>query len=274
MQKNKRIMAILGMISGIGIAFAYINPYEGKIELTELILQLSGSRGNIPLGFSITELMNFILCMLPNYIAILILGNRLYSHFCIAGIYIFSRCPIRRKWYRKELLALFADICIYQIFFLSTAIAVTILRYQILVNEPGLKVLGVHFLIYTLWIFSWSLMVNLCATKTGSSMAFVTIITFHAGCVALLGMINTMQIKHAAPELIKKIVWINPISHTVLGWQDKISALADARDFPYSMGLAETIGILLIFLSGMVIIGEIVTQRQEFLTENREEGTI
>ena len=52
--KHKEItfLLLMGFCCGSLLAFTYINPYNGQITLSELILQLSGSRGEFSLGFS------------------------------------------------------------------------------------------------------------------------------------------------------------------------------------------------------------------------------
>ena len=52
--KHKEItfLLLMGFCCGSLLAFTYINPYNGQITLSELILQLSGSRGEFSLVFS------------------------------------------------------------------------------------------------------------------------------------------------------------------------------------------------------------------------------
>lgn len=81
---------------------------------------------------NLVELIGFMLRMMPNYIMILVFGNKLYGHFCTASIYVFSRCPNRMKWYGKELLQLINLICIFELVFLSTTAIASVLRYQVI----------------------------------------------------------------------------------------------------------------------------------------------
>ena len=91
--KHKEItfLLLMGFCCGSLLAFTYINPYNGQITLSELILQLSGSRGEFSLGFSsLPELLSFSSKLLPTFLFELYVGTSLYQHFCTASVYIFS----------------------------------------------------------------------------------------------------------------------------------------------------------------------------------------
>ena len=83
--KHKEItfLLLMGFCCGSLLAFSYINPYNGQITLSELILQLSGSRGEFPLGFSsLPELLSFsskLSCML----------EQVYINIFVQQVFIF-----------------------------------------------------------------------------------------------------------------------------------------------------------------------------------------
>ena len=79
--KHKEItfLLLMGFCCGSLLAFTYINPYNGQITLSELILQLSGSRGEFSLGFSsLPELLSFSSKLLPTFLFELYVGTSLY----------------------------------------------------------------------------------------------------------------------------------------------------------------------------------------------------
>ena len=105
---RNKVWSIIGIsvLGGAFLSFMYVNPFGGSITLSDTILQLSGSRGEFPLGTSATELMAFVMRMFPNYIFIMIFGTHLYNHFCTASVYVFTRQANRLVWYRKEVFQL------------------------------------------------------------------------------------------------------------------------------------------------------------------------
>ena len=74
---RNKVWSIIGIsvLGGIFLSFMYVNPFGESITLSETILQLSGSRGEFPLGTSATELMAFLMRMFPSYIFIMIYGT-------------------------------------------------------------------------------------------------------------------------------------------------------------------------------------------------------
>lgn len=175
MHHEKRVVILIGILSGICISLGFIRPFDGVITLSELVLQLSGSRGELSMSCNLVELIGFMLRMMPNYIMILVFGNKLYGHFCTASIYVFSRCPNRMKWYGKEMLQLINFICIFELVFLSTTAIASVLRYQVIFSVGGFILLGCHALIFMLWNFTLVLLVNLLAINIGSSAAFTLV---------------------------------------------------------------------------------------------------
>ena len=83
---------LLAVMAGIFLSISYVNPYEGKIFLSELVLQLSGSRGEFVLNYkNALELVEVAMRLLPCVIMEVFLGIALYWHFCTASVYVFSR---------------------------------------------------------------------------------------------------------------------------------------------------------------------------------------
>lgn len=70
----KKSSNLIGILSGICISLGFIRPFDGVITLSELVLQLSGSRGELSMSCNLVELIGFMLRMMPNYIMILVLG--------------------------------------------------------------------------------------------------------------------------------------------------------------------------------------------------------
>ena len=101
--KNKIFpVLIAGILSGGILSIVFINPYDGRILVSEAILQLSGSSGAFPLTPAFKDLISFTIRMIPDYMFELYIGIELYRHFCTASVYVFSRTPKRSGWYIRE----------------------------------------------------------------------------------------------------------------------------------------------------------------------------
>lgn len=274
MYHKKRVVILLAVFSGICISIGFVRPFENVITLSDLVLQLSGSRGDFSMQCNLVELIGFMLRMMPNYIIILLWGNKLYSHFCTASIYVFSRCPDRIKWYRKALLPLIKTICIFEVLFLNTIIVVAALRYEVIFSVGGFVLLGCHFLIFILWNFALVLLVNVIAIKVGSSTAFTLVMVAQMTCTAALSTINILTHMKAAQAVIDILLWINPIAHTVLGWHRSPLLTTELINSRYSLNLTASILLHALFCIITVVIGGLLILKKDLLAEDIEMETI
>lgn len=274
MYHKKRAVIFIGILSGIYISLGFVRPFEGVITLSELVLQLSGSRGELSMNCNLVELIGFMLRMMPNYIILLFLGNKLYSHFCTASIYVFSRCPDRMKWYRKELLQLIKTICIFELVFLSTIIIVSVLRYRVIFSVGGSALLGYHALIFTLWNFALVLLVNLLAINMGSSAAFTLVMVGEMTCTAALSIINILTKMQMKQDIIDVLLWLNPIAHIVLGWHRSTLLEVELVNSRYSLSLVTSLWIPVLLCIVIVVMGGLLIQKKDLLTEDIETETI
>lgn len=169
MKYKIHVAIVLALIGGLLLSLAFINPYSGNTTLSELVLQLSGSRGEFPLGTSLPELVSLVMRMIPGYVFEIYFGTVLYRHFCTASIYVFSRYPKRLKWYFNELLTTGGIAFLYQSLLLVTVIFIATLRYQLQIDTAGIILLVYHLLLHMLWLYFITLCVNLLAIRLGYS---------------------------------------------------------------------------------------------------------
>lgn len=80
-ESNPLSLVSVAVLCGVLLSLAFVNPYSGQVTLSELVLQLSGSRGDLPLGTSLPELLSFSIKMVPYFLFELYIGVYLYRHF-------------------------------------------------------------------------------------------------------------------------------------------------------------------------------------------------
>ncbi|MGN0335467.1 MAG: hypothetical protein ACI4DV_07395 [Lachnospiraceae bacterium] len=274
MWNDIKTVILIGICSAICIAIVFVNPYKGSMDLSELILQLSGSTGEFCLGSSLPELVGFMLCMIPNYIVTMVLGNSVYRYFCTASIYIFSRCSDRRKWYVKTIFHLFVQVCVYEIVSVTTVVLITALRYGVVISVSGNFLFGYHVLLYTMWNFAWVLLINICAIKKGSSSAFLLAIGIQIFLTSCLSIINILEKNHVSKVIIERIVWLNPVAHTVVGWHRGILSIENLAGTQHSICLSSSIILMLLFCIITILIGNVLIQKHDLLIENMEAGVM
>lgn len=218
MKSRYRLLFLIAVVSGAYLSVNYINPHVGVVSLSEMILQLSGSRGSFVLDFSYSELASFVMRLFPEFIFELYAGIMLYRHFCTASIYVFSRYPHRVRWYIGEVSHLGVTVCIFNMLLLAVTILTTASRYGLQIDSAGIVLMAYHFLIHSLWIYAMTLAVNLLAIYVGSSTAYALVISAQLVCIVLLNLMDCLVKYYDGKLTYDNVIKWNPIAHLVLGW--------------------------------------------------------
>ena len=267
-----RLLFLIAVAGGLYLSLMYINPHNGVIVLSELILQLSGSRGGFALGFSYSELASFGMRLFPGFIMELYVGIMLYRHFCTASIYVFSRYPYRVKWYWGEVGRLGGAVCIFNLLLLAVTILATAIRYELQADSAGIMLLMYHFLIHSLWIYVMALSVNLFAMYFGSSTAYVLVISAQLVCIVLLNLMDSLVKYYDDMLTYENVVIWNPIAHLVLGWHgSSVESIDQALASSY-MQMDLNGSLIMLFLLGMLVTsaGVYIIKKHDLLVSDLE----
>ena len=266
------LVLLFGVLGGALLAISFVNPYSGKISLSEFVLQLSGSRGEFALGLSMFELVSLITRMIPIYLFEIYFGTALYRHFCTASIYVFSRYPKRIRWYLHETLSVGAIACLFQIVILATAIFLTIIRFQLQTDWVGIVLLAYHFIIHTAWLYSMTLLVNLLAISIGSSASFMVVFGIQIVSITLLGCMGTFQKYMDTTAFFDILLIINSISHLILGWHSSnYEAINQRLNSPYLMlDLKHSILLIIAFSVIITLLGALFVKKHDLIFADSE----
>jgi hypothetical protein len=202
------MVAVLG---GAANSLSYINPYDGKISMSSMILQLTGSREDLVLGATVVQLWGFSMRMLPVFIISSVIGIRLYRHFCTASVYVFSRYPRRFRWCMSEAFGMLAASMMFECSYLFSAIVTAVLSFEVVFDKAGFILTAYYVIIYTVWLYCAAMLMGLAATYMGSDAAYIVTIGSQLFMIAMFGLTET--------ERGRKTVMLNPMSHLVFGWQ-------------------------------------------------------
>ena len=267
-----KILTIIGIsvLGGLFLSLMYINPFWGRITLSELILQLSGSRGEFPLGTSVTELIAFSMRMFPNNIFIIVFGTLMYKHFCTASVYVFTRQTNRITWYTKEVCYLALYTFIFQLASAGVTILVTTIRYDVIWNKSGFVLVAFHIALQSFWLYMLTLTMNIIAIKSGSNFAFLMVAGIQILCIALLGFLQI------AENTFENLIIMNPITRIILGWHsDPHQWFEDVLNSKYNVLFFSHSFIMLGVLAGIItIFGAYVIGKHDLLIEDTEVGVI
>lgn len=265
---------LIAALSGTYLSVMYINPYSGVITLSELILQLSDSRGSFVLGFSYSELASFVMRMFPTFIFELYAGIMLYRHFCTASIYVFSRYPHRVKWYIGEVCHLGSTVCVFNILLLVVAFLITAGRYELQIDHAGIVLTAYHFLIHSLWVYIMALSVNLLAMHLGSSTAYAAVVSLQLVCIVLLNLMDLLVRYFDGKFSYEDFLIWNPIAYLVLGWHNSNAEMTDQVLASSYMQIGLDHSLMIFFLVGVIVTlaGALIIKKHDLLVSDLETG--
>ena len=264
----------IAVVCGVLLSLSRINPYGGRIALQDLVLQLSGSRGEFVMGLYYGAMVDFGFLMLPFFLYKFYGGIQLYRQFCVASVYVFSRTTNRVKWYFTELWGMCKGLLILQVFLQGTTLLVAALRWDVVWTGEGWLLLGVHVLLFTLWTLTMALGVNLLALIWGSSTGFLAVFALQAGMLAAL--CTGAKLESADPALARLLV-LDPVSRLVLGWQSGgvfgLEGVLPA-EYGHVLTLSSSLVLLVLMTAAVVILGLVVIQKKDILVCNLETGGV
>lgn len=253
---------LLSILFGMWLSFSYINPYGGTISLSELVLQLSGARGTFPLGLNLSELLDLTLRLLPILIFQAMVGTLMYKYYCTVSVYVFSRIEYRTAWYWKEFGVLAVKTFTYLLLMMLTALLTALVRWHIIWNAVGFRLLLYHLLIWGLWTLVATLAVNLIAIYLGSSSAFAVVAGIQVASIALLMVAK--QFEKSADTYVA-VLRANPVTCLVLSWQQSRFDCAG-----YGIYLEDSLAGLIIAALLIALIGAALVKRHDLLVNNAE----
>lgn len=252
------------VIFGLWLSVSYINPYGGTTTLSSLVEQLSGARGEFPLGPNMSELLSFTLRLLPFLVFQALAGISFYRHYCTASVYIFSRVPNRLRWYAKECTLLALETLLYQALMLVAAIALADLRWTITDIPQGLPLLLCHLLIWSLWTFAFTLGVNLLAIFVGSSAAFASLAAVQMVCISALVLLTRLEDNAQLAQLLKRA---NPVTCLIFSWQtSRLSSLGGG------IYLEDSLALVLVLAAVLTALGGYLVERHDLLVSHSDGG--
>ena len=267
------IVSVIALMGGIFLSVSYVNPYSGEISLSEVILQLSGARGNLCLGFSLTELTGLALSMVPDFIFEMYMGLHIYQSFCVASVYLFSRCVNKRKWYFFETVRLLGSVLLFQFLMLGVVIVVTGIRYRLAIAPEDFRLLFYEAGIRGGWIYSMTMLINILSIFAGSHIAYSVVMGFQYGALSVLTLLGPIPGQKGITISDVNILWVNPMSHLVLCWhKDMDKIMENHKDWMEQISLSFSLFLIFIVSFFVFVIGLWIIERRSILISQAEEG--
>ena len=269
------LLTLMALGMGVWISLFYIEiaPMENNVSLSVLILQLSGSSWRFPLNASMDGLLDFVLRLIPCFAFQAVVGVWIYRNYCTASVYVFSRLPGRLGWYGASVGRIAGAAAGYEAIFLLSAVATAAFRFEVIWDALGWKLLAWHFVLYTLWIYAATLLVNLTAIWKGSSAAYAAVVGGQLLLTALFYPLREDPVNYALTAARAAILRWDPVACLVLSWQTGAWPWTIDLESPYpGLWLETSVLILLAFAMAFTILGAAIVKRHDLLISDLETG--
>lgn len=267
---RKRICTWLtAIVLGFIAAEFMLMPKNTDTLLSSVVLYFSGADFFGPLGHNMNDACRFIILFLPYLLFQALMGVSFYSHYCKAGVYVFSRIENREQWFIKEAQKLAIDSLVYVIMLVLSGSAVIFFVRGLIIDVTGLLLMIFHVVIYTLWTFCFTLIVNLAAVCWGSAVGFAVT----AGVQFIMIVLFTLTDLFKESILFQNIsIRLNPASMLVLSWQG--SFFSPLQHLPVSetplMHYESSVVLLLLSCMMVIAIGKRLILNKDIVASDPE----
>lgn len=258
-----------------GIRAAWFIIYNHQLLLSEVVIQTGLSGISLNMGSIVTETIESFLVV---FLFELYYGTLIYRVFCNVSIYYFSRQYNRSIWFIKKALELYGIAVLFVLAKVFTAAVITAAAGYLVIDTEGI-ILGLYtILIWSSWIYSMTLLVNLLAIKWTSLGGFTCVFGFQLFCMGSLIFFEDGAIFDLGKTFSKILFHLNPFTQICITFQKSQNEALQNRiteTIWYARGIIDlnySVVYCLVMAVFVTVIGCIIVNRFEFLNGNAETG--
>lgn len=257
------------------IAVMIFTPMRADSEPVS-IWQIVNQLSFYDVGVSSGYIPRFFFDLFPYILFQLLWGTYLYERFCTASVYFFTRQDNKSKWYWGECVKLYLWGIVYlaSIVFVGT-IWVAVGR-KITWDPASLYVLVIYLLLYSLFLFATSMLINLLSVRIKSAYGFGVVVGIELLMIVVYGVMGEFfpPSEEEGEELKNCLTALkcNPLSHLVFKWHGSIVGKVDQMINQYQLSFLIEKSVLVWGIAAVVaaLAGLVIINRTE-LIENRKE---
>lgn len=220
-------------------------------------------------GITSSAIVDFMLCLFPLFVFQIIWGNYMYQHFCVASVYYFTRLEKRNPWYFKETGKLLISSVMYIFVMIAAGTLYKGITSGITIGKNDIILFLYYMMIYSFYLFSTTLAINVISIKIGSLKAIYGVIGIQIFSMTLFGLWEKW-IDFSAHEIeeMQTQIWalkLNPISQLVLKWHSSSNEELDTllNEFGIKFDLNFSLVYILVITAVIVWIGRTITAKAE-----------
>lgn len=224
-----------------------------------------------------TALISLTISFFPLMMFQIVEGTEIFRHFCVAGVYIFSRCAHRRTWFLREAAKVYATALLFAIVWLGSGSLLAYFGGHLVVETVFWIAYPYQALVLSLWLFWTTMVINLLAVWLGSYRSTGAVIAFQILCAGLLALWQDEGALSLMPDgenlaLHAGLLKCNPVAHLFLAWHS--AAAPELNQFlnmyQIQFGFYESIVYMGILTFVVVITGCVLIGRVDFIVENKD----
>lgn len=205
------------------------------------------------------DLFNLLIDLFPVFICEFLFGLTIYRHFCTGAVYYFCRQENRLHWFAAEIRNLAAVVLFFSIswFGISWIGGVLIAGRA---TATSICLLLEAFVLFVLYLFLWSVIMNLCNIFLGSQVAGTAVFAFQIICLFSILLVDNGG-----------LFALNPVANLILSWHSLPETQAAfetglVTNFPLWFSVLYEVLLIAVVL----LIGNQMIRRMDIALENRE----
>lgn len=267
--KIMRKMKIVLVAFVIGILSVEIGFFDlKKVSLSAIILSDSFSG----VDFLPQYIPMFTLRYMPLFFFQINFSTYIYKHFCSASVYFFSRNINRKKWFFIETLKIYMYAIVYLVVSCLTQILLIGMFTRITVDREAIIIIFYFIIIYSLYLLLTTISINIVSIMSNSSIGFIVMqgmLLLSSSIFFLMGKnIENGYLTNKMILLIKSNLIANLIFPFHSSRICKVDRLINIKDINFDLNFS--LICYLVLCVCVVLMGSIVVEKHEFITNNKE----
>lgn len=265
---RKTYLTMVGILCGV---LSTVVLFKGNITLSDIIYAI-GFGG---VYISMASVMDFLFALFPLLFFQIIMGNFIYEHYCIASVYFFCRCTNKSKWYIRECVVLYMYALAYVCSIFIGGIFFCFLGGKVTFDTNGYLLLVFYILIYSLWLFATTLVINMLSLLIENSKSFSFVCAVQLGNVALYGILHSWldfsQYEGEGMEQQILLLKALPMSNLILKWHSSLFSNPEIHSvFGINYPFETSVFILILFSLIAGILGGIAVKYNDSIINGGE----
>lgn len=270
--KNFIKVLVLGFVFGVFVGLEYFS-IDSTLLFSDIIIKYGLSLHY----FTYEDIVYITMGLLPYIMFAFVFGTYIYRHYCTASVYFFSRCSNKNLWYIKEMVKLFCFTFFYLTILPLIGLVIASVFGKVTVDKESIIVFVYYLIIYSIWLFSITLLINTLSIIAGGYRAFCIVMGSIAIFLALLSMWDIKGILSTSidnnPNYNRNLALlpINLIANLVISWHgsDNMAINEHVNVNGYGISFLSSIMFMIILLIIVEIVSFFIINKTDTVTVSK-----